>query len=306
VDPSIVLTMRHVSMERQLGEYYIDFVPSFSNYSEYRYGLFDERGVPMVGWQADAHYNPITIAQYGLLLQSLHLRGLCSEALPRLRVLLEWYEANKEEYQGCQMWRQQGPSAHYELPAGFISGMAIGEIISFYLRMHQILGDSSLLATAEAAYGFLRIPIEDGGVRRLDSEGHLWFEEYPTEPPSYVLNGFIYCLFGLYDLFRVTQDGRVGTDIAACLNTLRANLPRFDTGYWSLYDRLKVELVSTYYQRNVHVPQMDVLYALTGDPVFRRYADRWRRNLALPTRALAQVMMRVRPRVARLRRWLCG
>jgi hypothetical protein len=132
----------------------------------------------------------------------------------------------------------------------------------------------------------------------------LWFEEYPTEPPSYVLNGFVYCLFGLWDLFRVTRNPEVGADIEACLVTLRANLARFDTGYWSLYDRLKLELVSTYYQRNVHVPQMEVLHALTGEEIFRSYAKRWRRNLRLPTRVLAQVMMRVAPRAPRFWRWL--
>jgi hypothetical protein len=304
VDPQIVLTSGHVATERELGEYYIDFVPSFSNYGEYRYGVFDDDGVPLVGWAEDAHYNPITIAQYGFILHALHRRGLCREALPMLQTLLAWYERNKDTYQGCVVWRQQGPSPHYRLPAGFISGMAIGEVISFYLRMYQLSGDTSLLSTAESAYRFLRIPFEGGGVRRIDSEGNLWFEEYPTDPPSYVLNGFVYCLFGLYDLFRVTGNAEVGADIERCLTTLRANLARFDTGYWSLYDRLYQELVSVYYQRNVHVPQMDVLYALTGDAIFRTYADRWRGNLAPVTRILAQVMMRVRPRTARVVRWL--
>lgn len=27
-----------------------------------------------------------------------------------------------------------------------------------------------------------------------------WYEEYPTQPPSFVLNGFVYSLIGLYDL----------------------------------------------------------------------------------------------------------
>jgi heparosan-N-sulfate-glucuronate 5-epimerase len=304
VDPLIVLTKGHVSTERVLGEYYIDFVPSFSNYSEYRYGVFDDDGVPFCCWSEDAYYNPVTIAQYGFILHSLHMRGVCSAALPTLTKLLGWFEKNKSTTENREFWRQQAPSENYGLPTGFVCGMAIGEAISLYLRMYQLVGDPTLLATAEGAYRFLTVPFEAGGVRRVDTAGHLWFEEYPTEPPSYVLNGFIYILFGLYDLFRVTGEPGVKRDIEACLDTLRANLPRYDVGYWSLYDQLKRELVSVYYQRNVHVPQMEVLYALTGDPVFRIYADRWRRNLRPATRLLAQVMMRVRPRTARLRRWL--
>jgi heparosan-N-sulfate-glucuronate 5-epimerase len=298
VDERIVLTKNNASHASELGEYYIDFVPSFSNYAEYRYGVFDERGVPLVGWSDDAYYNPVTLAQYGFLLHALHARGLCAEALPTLEALLAWFEANKEESAGGCFWRQAVGAPRYGLKAGFVSAMASGEAISFYLRMYQLTGDASLLATARAAYAFLRVPFAEGGVRRTDARGDLWFEEYPSEPPSYVLNGFIYCLFGLYDLLRVSGDPAVRQDVEACLKTLRTNLPRFDTGYWSVYDLLTNELVSVYYQRNVHLPQVEVLHAMTGDPVFAHYAERWRRDLRPLNRLLAQVMMRVRPRIS--------
>jgi hypothetical protein len=306
VDQRIILSTGHISTGPELGEYYIDFVPSFPNYSEYRYGVFDERGVPLVRWGTDAHYNPITIAQYGFIVHALHRRGWCGEAFSTLQTLLSWYEDNKSSHEGHCVWRQQGPSPHYRLSPGFISGMAMGEIISFYLRMYELNGDATLLRTAESAYGFLRVPFEQGGVRRLDAAGNLWFEEYPTPEPSFVLNGFIYCLFGLYDLYRVTRRPDVGEDIDACLTTLRVNLPRYDVGYWSLYDQMYRELVSTYYQRNVHVPQLEVLFGLTGDPLFGAYAARWRRQLRLTTRVWAQVMMRIRPRIGRLRQGACA
>ncbi len=28
----------------------------------------------------------------------------------------------------------------------------------------------------------------------------VWYEEYPTSPPTFVLNGFMYSLLGLFDL----------------------------------------------------------------------------------------------------------
>jgi hypothetical protein len=306
VDERIVLTKNNARSSPDLGEYYIDFVPSFSNYSEYRYGVFDEHGVPLVGWGDDAYYNPVTIAQYGFILHSLQLRGLCPGALDTMRALLDWFETNKQPTHGGVVWRQPRDDERYKLKAGWISAMASGEAISFYLRMHQLTAEASLLETARAAYAFLQVPFERGGVRRIDTEGNLWFEEYPSEPPSYVLNGFVYCLFGLYDLHRVTGDEAVHRDIEACLATLRANLRRFDTGYWSVYDRLKQELVSVYYQRNVHLPQLEVLHGLTGDPLFAHYAARWRRQLHPVNRVLAQVMMRVRPRIRGASRWLAN
>lgn len=40
--------------------------------------------------------------------------------------------------------------------------------------------------------------------------GHVWFEEYPTTPGSFVLNGFMYSLIGLHDFANVklADDGK--------------------------------------------------------------------------------------------------
>jgi hypothetical protein len=126
-------------------------------------------------------------------------------------------------------------------------------------------------------------------------------EEYPSKEPSFVLNGFIYALFGLYDLYRVRRDPEVKQDIDACIDTLVARLPDFDSGYWSNYDLQKRELVRYYYQKNVHVPQMAVLDELTGNPLFGWYRQRWQRQITPLNYMLVQVMYRVRPRVNRLR-----
>jgi hypothetical protein len=179
--------------------------------------------------------------------------------------------------------------------------MAQGELISLYLRLHQALGRPTLLETARKAYRFMHVPVEEGGVRRRDDQGNLWLEEYPSKEPSLVLNGFIYALFGLYDLYRVERDPEVKAEIDACLGTLVTRLRDFDSGYWSNYDLQKRELVRYYYQKNVHVPQMAVLEALTGDPVFGFYRKRWQRQLTPLNYLLVQIMYRVRPRVDRMR-----
>jgi hypothetical protein len=181
--------------------------------------------------------------------------------------------------------------------------MAQGEAISLYLRMHQALGDASLLETATRAYRFLAVDHRDGGVRRHDDEGNLWLEEYPSAEPSFVLNGFVYALLGLYDLYRVTGDRAVKDDIDRCVRTLVCNLHRFDAGYWSLYDLQRKELVRAYYQRNVHVPQMAILHTLTGEAVFEQYRRRWERQLTPLNALLVQVMYRVKPRWHRAQRF---
>ncbi len=113
--------------------------------------------------------------------------------------------------------------------------MAQGELISLYLRLWQALDRPSLLESARKAYRFMQVPVEEGGVRRWDEHGNLWLEEYPSEEPSLVLNGFIYALLGLYDLYRVGREPEVQQDIDTCVDTLVARLPDFDSGYWSNY-----------------------------------------------------------------------
>jgi len=211
-------------------------------------------------------------------------------------------EALKSVEGDAAVWWHHHYEPKYGLEPPWASAMAQGECISLYLRVHQATGDRTLLDAAVAAHRFLAVDVADGGVRRLDAEGNVWLEEYPSREPSLVLNGFVYALFGLYDLFRVTRDPAVEADVEACLRTLRANLHRFDAGYWSLYDVQRAELVRWYYQKNVHVPQMAVLHRLTGESVFDEYRRRWEAQLTPLNFLFVRLMYRVRPRWARLRR----
>jgi len=65
------------------------------------------------------------------------------------------------------------------------------------------------------------------------------YEEYPTSPPSFVLNGFIYSLLGLYDLKAIAP---YNYSIEANLlyeqgiKSLKKMLLLFDTGSGTSYD----------------------------------------------------------------------
>ena len=101
-------------------------------------------------------------------------------------------------------------------------------------------------------------------------------------------------------MYRVKKGEKVLTKINACIKTLKENLYKYDAGYWSRYDLLKKELVRFYYQKNVHVPQLNVLYQLTNEPVFEQYMKKWERNISTFNYLLVQIMYRVEPRVRKL------
>lgn len=75
------------------------------------------------------------------------------------------------------------------------------------------------------------VPSAKGGVRAVFMNSLVWYEEYPTVPSSFVLNGFIYSLLGLYDLSVV--DGKA-SEAAKLYNdglqSLKAMVSLYDTG----------------------------------------------------------------------------
>ena len=46
------------------------------------------------------------------------------------------------------------------------------------------------------------LSIDKGGVKATFMQKMTWYEEYPTHPNSFVLNGCMYSLLGLYDLWK--------------------------------------------------------------------------------------------------------
>lgn len=293
----ITLELGTVSLGKDLGSYYIDMRPAEIHYTENIYsGEFDNDGVPMCGRQGVLHYSPVNIAQYGFILHAQYLENKDETKLHSLQKCVEKLAELAEVTDLHCVWWDETDGVRYKTKAPWASAMAQGEIISLFLRYYQVNKDEKYLALAEKAYQFLSIPVSEGGVKRIDENGDLWYEEYPSEPPSYVLNGFIYTLFGLYDLYRVTNNKQVKKDIDLCIETLKNNLSKFDAGYWSYYDLLYKELVRYYYQKNVHVPQMEALYKLTGEDIFLKYKNKWQRNINPINYVFVKLMYRVLPR----------
>ena len=295
---NIKLELGNVSWDNELGIYYIDMRPALVHYLDNIYGgKFDDNGVPMIHAGEKWEYYPINIAQYGFMLHADYYETRDEKTLQILKnclVVLENIKTRKKDY---DVWLHHFPNKKYHLTIPWASAMAQGEVISFYLRMYQILKDEKLLDTAMRAYNFLKLFVDEGGVRRFDKNGNLWFEEYPTRQPLLVLNGFIYTIFGLIDLYRITKKTEIKKDIDETIKTLEKTLHDFDAGFWSFYDLGKKELVRYYYQKNVHVPQLEVLYKLTRKDVFLFYKRKWEKQLNVFNYSFVLVLYRLKNRM---------
>lgn len=162
------------------------------------------------------------------------------------------------------------------LKAPRYSGLAQGQGISLLVRAAHETGEPHYMQAAQRAFGSFLKRIHEGGVTFLNKDA-IGFEEYVVDPPTHILNGFIWAIWGVYDYFLVTRDTTARQLFQEAVNTLRRNLPLYDLGFWSLYEQsgtLLPMIASRFYHR-LHIAQLNVMYRLTSDEVFARYADGW-------------------------------
>jgi hypothetical protein len=127
--------------------------------------------------------------------------------------------------------------------------------MSVLVRAFSVTGEESYLQGARRALGPMLMPVEKGGTSWLASEG-LVLEEVPFRAPKTILNGWIFGLYGLYDL--TMADSRdAGEVLEATLSALLAHLHKYDAGFWSFYDTSGT-MASPFYHR-LHIAQLKAL-----------------------------------------------
>jgi hypothetical protein len=288
----------HCSLEPRLGDYYQDFSPAIELVESGYHGGLDDEGVPLVRYgDHGTFHNAVITAQYALANMIALSRGDRARS-DRVKVQLNWLVESQEtsgELAGCWAMEHDNPKYPW-LRAPWTSALASGNAISALLRGWELFGDERYRATADAAYRALHVPSTSMVLCQERGE-ELWYEEYPGEPPLHVLNGHVYALLGVLDHARVTGDPEAEARWRRAAATLISHLHEFDLGYWSAYDLRWREPVSLHYQKNIHVPLLRILGALTGDARFMAVADRWERQVGSITSRLRWYA------ALRLRRW---
>lgn len=260
----------------ELGEYYMPF----SEKADYK-GVYDASGIPQLDYRGDigVQYNPIAIAQYGLGNYNLWRQTSDPDRKQKWSRAADWLLSHLEpNRQGLAVWNHHFDWEYRDtLKAPWYSGLAQGQGISLLVRAHKASGDAGYLEAARAAFVSLHQPIAEGGVVFTDASGDLWLEEYIVSPPTHILNGFIWALWGIYDYWIATNEDVAKELFERSVGTLRRNLSRYDLGFWSLYEQSGTFLpmvASSFYHR-LHIVQLRIMHRLTGDEVFAQMADRW-------------------------------
>jgi heparosan-N-sulfate-glucuronate 5-epimerase len=280
----------------QFGEYFMLFQEK-ADYS----GHYDDAGIPMLDYRGaiGLQYNPIAIAQWGLANYNRFSQTANETSWQKTLNAALWLTANLEQNAyGLWVWNHHFDWEYRDtLKAPWYSGLAQGQGVSLLLRAQtQARSEDEkqhFKTAAEKAFVTLTKPISEGGVLFEDERNDLWIEEYLVDPPTHILNGFIWALWGVFDMWLARGDDLARQIFDRAVETLVRNLARYDTGYWSLYEqsgtRLKM-LASPFYHR-LHIVQLRVMSELTGDARFAVFAHRWEgysRRRGNRTRALIE------------------
>ncbi|XP_046606009.1 D-glucuronyl C5-epimerase B [Neodiprion virginianus] len=208
-----------------------------------------------------------------------------SEHMEQFYDAARWLAANQNVTSGG--WpnpvRRKVATGMATLEPGWYSSMGQGHAISVLSRAYYHSGEKRYLQAAIRGLRPFRLSSAKGGVAASFLGKYIWYEEYPTTPSSFVLNGFIFSLLGLYDLKTIAL-GKDADEASALFDqgmaSLKSMLTLYDMGSRTTYDLRHFTLrtapnLARWDYHAIHVNQLLLLSTIDNDPIFTTTAERW-------------------------------
>ena len=201
---------------------------------------------------------------------------------------VDWFVMNQDERGGWSIpvKRKFGFEFQAVLQPGWYSSMAMGHGLSLLARAYAM---TKKQIYAEACAKAVETIFENSGEQNLGVKAvfmnqYTWYEEYPTIPSTFVLNGFMYSLLGLYDAWRLQIPGasyKAQQLYEDGLHSLITMLPLYDTGSGTMYDlrHFTVPGITPNLARLdyhiTHINQLLTFATINDNKIFSTTAERW-------------------------------
>lgn len=205
-------------------------------------------------------------------------------SLNKAITVADWFLENQDE---SGAWLSDFEHVFYKgrtlpIKKNWPSALGQGLAVSFLARMYCLTKDERYKTSCLSALNPFTVTVEEGGVLNYWSSSLPWYEEYPTQPASFVLNGFIFSLLGLYDCWKIFDDSKAGTLYKSGLTTLLKTLPLFDLGNRSAYDLTHYTCksfpnIARWGYHQTHINQLYALETITENSQIRSFRLRWER-----------------------------
>ncbi|MEN8194745.1 MAG: D-glucuronyl C5-epimerase family protein, partial [Bacteroidota bacterium] len=235
------------------------------------YDVFDNNGLPIRFVDGKRAYNYTTICSYALAKWQLYIETGSYNYTEHLFKTIDFLFNNNEltEYQGLVF--------PYN---GKLSAMNQGEALSVLARGYELTGNKEYIDFAEKIIKSYKVLVEEYGVRGQFKklENVYWFEEIATIPHKHILNGMVYALVGLWEIYQVMPQLTQAKELFdEGVKYVEKVLPLFDTGKWSWYwiDEERPNYIASAMYHNLHICQLNYLYELTNKPIFHQYAEKF-------------------------------
>ena len=247
----------------------------------------DDDGAPILMYRNRYPiYHPVFLAQYGLSGLEMY-RTTDDEAYLELARRIAKKLQQIAYKQDGKMWfpytfnfnlHSYGDQVMY---APWYSAMAQGQALSLFIALHEIEADDELLDASHRVFRTL-LPETDLEAEPwctcVSTEGLLWLEEYPSDPPAYTLNGMIFAIYGVYDYYQATGSEEAESVLRGSIETIRRTIPRFRIEDDYSHYCLKHPQINTRDYHMVHIEQLEFLGHITDAPEFQAMADHFKED----------------------------
>jgi hypothetical protein len=282
--------------------------------------VFDENGIPMgmrprgrrAGQDISTYvYNPIAVVNHGLflyndLIENANHLALGVDKSAAFANQTRWLIENRTDKKNMSFWYHNYPVVELDCRPPWKSAMTQGLALSLLLRAYHLAKSEEVSEVAERVANSMKTPTREGGFLYIDTKGDYWYQEYMGNF-GYVLNGFIFAMWGVYDYYLHSKDERYKVIFDRCLDTLRKNLRRYDwrmgIAKWTVYDLKDKNPVELGYQK-LHVSLLKDLYTITRERFLFNYASLWESYIIQPNMLLVSITRHARAQVLKLFRAL--
>lgn len=240
--------------------------------------LTDKYGIPMVDYtNLGIHYNPWYVGHIALGVFNRYKCIKSDTDLKYFRALADWFINNAVETPVGLVWLY-----HFDWFGGqkqpWTSGLSQAHAISVLLRASVVFNNPGYEMAARNATVQLITSTSNGGHAYEHPDGTISFEEYQNKTPISVLNGHLFAAIACQEASRHFNSENFKKPAQKAWEFVLNRLNAYDLGFWSSYSLKKIvslhDISGTHYHR-VHIEQFRVAYAITGEPLFREYAQRF-------------------------------
>jgi len=218
--------------------------------------------------------NTVTIAQYALACYDDYIKNNNENSKDIFMKQVKFLSKNNHEI-GIDKIAYPYFFPFNGLQPPWYSGMAQGQVVSVFVRAFIIADDESYLDIARKIINFMFVPVDCGGVFTFTPEGHDWIEEYPTTPPSFVWNGFVFAVMGLIDYNKICPSHELNEQINKFIVSIKQTINVYDTGKELYYERENKKICNLMYI-GIQTFQVKHMFLSTKDIFFDELYKKWK------------------------------